>query len=252
MDTWKYEPAKDLGLTEAQRLRSVRRETGLIAAVSRHCWWTAVRSYFHFCQHVTVEGREHLPTQVPFLLVSNHCSHLDAMILACQLPPRLRHRVFPIAAGDTFFETRLASAFAAGMMNALPMWRKNAGRHAMQELRDRLLHEPAPHAAPPGCGYILFPEGTRSRTGTMAPFRAGVGMVVANTPVPVIPCHLDGTFHALPPDHRFPRRTHIRLRVAPPLCFPDTPNTREGWNAIAATLESAIRTLATSPVAATS
>lgn len=244
MDTWKYQPARDLGLTEAQRLRSIRRETGLVAALSRHCWWGLVRAYFKLGQRVTVDGSQHLPRTVPFVLVANHCSHLDAMVLACNLPARLRHHVFPIAAGDTFFETRLASAFAAGMMNALPMWRRNAGRHAMEELRDRLRNEPAPPGQPHGCGYILFPEGTRSRTGDMAPFRAGVGMVVANTPVPVIPCHLDGTFRALPPDRRVPRRAHIHLRIGPPLHFTTTPNTREGWDQIATTLEHAVRSLA--------
>jgi 1-acyl-sn-glycerol-3-phosphate acyltransferase len=244
MDSWKYEPARDLGLTEAQRLRSIRRETGLVAALSRHCWWGLVRAYFKLGQRITVEGRHHLPATVPFVLVANHCSHLDAMVLASNLPTRLRHRVFPIAAGDTFFETRLASAFAAGMMNALPMWRRNAGRHAMEELRERLRHEPSPPGQPQGCGFILFPEGTRSRTGQMQDFRAGVGMVVAGTTVPVIPCHLEGTFHALPPDRRFPRRSRIHLRVGPPLQFNDLPSTREGWDLTAQKLEAAVRTLA--------
>jgi 1-acyl-sn-glycerol-3-phosphate acyltransferase len=163
-------------------------------------------------------------------------------VLASVLPARLRHQVFPIAAGDTFFETRLASAFAAGMMNALPMWRRNAGRHAMEQLRDRLLHE---HGG--GCGYILFPEGTRSRTGEMGKFRAGVGMVVAATAVPVIPCHLEGTFCALPADRKIPRRAKIRLRIGAPLSFSDVANGREGWNGIATILEAAVRTLNNQP-----
>ena len=64
-------------------------------------------------------------------------------------------KIFPIAAGDVFFETPAWAAFAAGIMNALPMWRKKFGPHALQELRQRLVEEP--------CAYILFPEGARSR-----------------------------------------------------------------------------------------
>ena len=91
--------------------------------------------------------------------------------------------------GDTFFQTPIMRAFAAGAMNALPLWRKNAGRHAMEDLRQRLIGEP--------CGYILFPEGTRSRDGAMKRFKAGVGMLVNGTRVPVIPCHIEGTHRAL-------------------------------------------------------
>jgi 1-acyl-sn-glycerol-3-phosphate acyltransferase len=235
MEPWKYEPAHDLGLSEAERHRSLRREDGLVGVLSRTVWWGMMRAYLKVGQRVRVEGREHLPARPPFLLVANHASHLDALVLALALPLRVRNRVFPIAAGDTFFETRLASAFAAGVMNALPMWRKNAGRHAMEQLRERLVGEP--------CGYILFPEGTRSRTGEMGKFRAGVGMLIAGSGVPVVPCHLAGTFAALPPHRRVPTRAAIRLRIGQPLSFDGVANTREGWEEIARKLEGAVREL---------
>ena len=50
------------------------------------------------------------------------------------------------------------------------------------------------------CGYILFPEGTRSRDGVIKEFKCGLGMLVAGTDVPVIPCYLQGTFKALSAD----------------------------------------------------
>jgi 1-acyl-sn-glycerol-3-phosphate acyltransferase len=235
MDDWKYNPAQDLGLSEKERLRSIHREPGLLGHLTRNTWWLFLRTYFALFQKVTTTGKQNLPTKLPFILVANHASHFDALLLALALPLKLRNHVFPIAAGDTFFETPILSAFAAGAMNALPMWRKNAGRHAMEQLRSRLINEP--------CGYILFPEGTRSRTGQIAPFRAGVGMLIANANVPIIPCHLQGTFHALPANKKIPRRSHITLTFGPPLSFHQTPNTREGWNLIATTLEQSIRNL---------
>jgi 1-acyl-sn-glycerol-3-phosphate acyltransferase len=236
MESWKYDPAHDLGLSERERLRSLRRESGLVGVATRICWWWLVRGYFATGQRITIEGRENLPAAPPFMLVANHCSHLDVLVMATALPLKVRNHVFPIAAGDTFFETPLVSAFAAGMMNALPMWRKNAGRHAMEQLRTRLIGEP--------CGYILFPEGTRSRTGEMGKFRAGVGMLIAGAPAPVVPCHLEGTFLALPPDRRFPRRASIRLRIGKPLDFHEVANDRDGWDRIATELEAAVRSLA--------
>src|SRR6202012_4552083 len=116
---------------------------------------------------------ENLPTEMPFVLVANHSSHLDALVMGSMLPTKFRNAVFPIAAGVFFFETPVMTAFSAWMMNALPMWRKNAGRHAMQQLRERLVGEP--------CGYILFPEGTRTRTGEIGAFHAGIGILVAGT-----------------------------------------------------------------------
>ena len=239
MDEWKYDPAHDLGLPAAQRTKSLKRESGLIGLALRNTWWWGVRVYLAACQRVEVEGRENLPPAPPFMLVANHASHLDALVLASALPLKLRNRVFPIAAGDTFFEKTMISAFAAGMMNALPLSRKSAGRHALEELRRRLVAEP--------CGYILFPEGTRSRTGAMAPFRSGVGMLIAGVPVPVIPCHLSGTFDAMPPRRKIPRRAQIRLRIGKPLFFAQVANKREGWEEIAGRLEAEVRALADQP-----
>ena len=109
------------------------------------------------------------------------------------------------------------------MLNALPMWHKKAGSHALQQLQ-RLLEEP--------CAYILFPEGTRSRDGFMTNFKPGLGMLVAET-VPVIPCYLEGCFEALRSDQKWPHRRRISLHVGTPLVFDGVKNDREGWLHIA-------------------
>lgn len=236
MDDWKYNPAHDLGLSESQRLRSLHRESGLFSFLTRHLWWFLLRTYFTFFQKIRIKNQHHLPTSLPFILIANHASHFDALLLALALPLPLRNHTFPIAAGDTFFETPILTAFAAGCMNALPLWRKNAGRHAMEKLRARLTDEP--------CAYILFPEGTRSRTGVIAPFRAGIGMLIATTNVPIIPCHIAGAHRALPPNTKIPRRTRITLTFGPPLSFPATQNNHECWSLIASTLEQSVRALA--------
>ena len=236
MDEWKYKPAKDLGLREAERLRSVKRETGLAGFVGRNLWWWWVRGVLRLTERIEIVGRENFPQAAPLIVVSNHSSHLDALVLATALPIGLRNSVFPLAAGDTFFHTPAVAAFAAGMMNALPMWRKNCGHHALADLRERLVAEP--------CGYILFPEGTRSRDGELAAFRPGIGMIVAGTSVPVVPCHLHGTFQSLPPGAKIPRKGHIRLRVGKPITFETVPDAKEGWKTIAAALSEAVKSLA--------
>jgi 1-acyl-sn-glycerol-3-phosphate acyltransferase len=167
--------------------------------------------------------------------VANHASHLDAIILGAILPLRFIGAVFPIAAGDTFFTKRASSVFATAFMNALPIWRKNCGAHSLEDLRARLLKG--------ACVYILFPEGTRTRTGEMAPFKPGVGRLVAGTNITIVPCYLEGSFAALPASRTVPRWKKISVRVGKPLSFAEATNDRAGWQSIATETENAVRKL---------
>jgi 1-acyl-sn-glycerol-3-phosphate acyltransferase len=235
MDPWSYKPASDLNLSPVERARSLKREPGLVSNVGHLFCHGVSRLYFRLYHRFAIEGSDNLPQEPPFILVGNHASHLDALALAASLPRRLCSRVFPVAAGDVFFETPVTSILSSFILNALPMWRKKCGPHALAELRARLVSEP--------CGYILFPEGSRSRDGRMQPFRVGLGMLTAGTSVPVVPCFLQGTFTAFPPGTRLPRPRRVRLRVGEPLYFDATPNSREGWQQVVAMAEVAVRRL---------
>jgi len=235
MDPWNLQPARDTGLSPSERFRSVRRESGLLESFAHHACFSLIRSYFAIAHRLTVVGREKLPTHGPFVLAANHCSHLDALTLGAALTPRHRERAFPIAAGDVFFQTRVTSTFSAIMLNALPMWRKNCGPHALADLRRKLQDEKSI--------FIIFPEGGRSRNGSMMPFKHGLGMLVAETDVPVVPCGLIGTFEALPANRNLPRPVAIKLIIGDALQFGSTANDRAGWSQIAASVESRVRGL---------
>jgi 1-acyl-sn-glycerol-3-phosphate acyltransferase len=235
MDPWRLQPARDTGLTPAERFRSVRRESGLLESLVHHFCFSLLRIYFAIAHRLTIVDREKLPAHGPFVLAANHCSHLDALALGAALKPRHRERAFPIAAGDVFFQSNVSSTFSAIMLNALPMWRKNCGPHALADLRRKLRQERSI--------FIIFPEGGRSRDGSMKPFKHGLGMLVAGTNVPVVPCGLVGAFEALPPNRRFPRPAAIKLVIGDALEFSLTPNDRSGWAQIAARVESSVRTL---------
>src|SRR5438094_697896 len=235
MEPWNLQPAHDTGLTPSERFRSVRRESGLLESLVHQACFSLLRSYFAIAHRLTIVGREKLPMHGPFVLAANHCSHLDALALGASLVPRHRERAFPIAAGDVFFQTKVTSTFSAIMLNALPMWRKNCGPHALADLRQKLQEEKAI--------FIIFPEGGRSRTGAMMPFKHGLGMLVAETNVPVVPCGLVGTFEALPPERNIPRPVAIKLTIGDPVQFVSTSNDRTGWSQIAGNLESRVRDL---------
>src|SRR2546423_946812 len=235
MEPWKLEPARDTGLTPGERFRSVRRESGLLEGLAHQACFLLLRTYFAIAHRLTIEGRDKLPAHGPFVVAANHSSHLDALALGAALTPRHRERAFPIAAGDVFFQSGVTSTFSAIMLNALPMWRKNCGPHALADLRRKLQEEKAI--------FIIFPEGGRSRTGAMLHFKHGVGMLVAETNVPVVPCALIGTFDALPAERNFPRPGAIKLAIGNPLQFGSIANDRSGWSQIAKSVESNVRDL---------
>ena len=235
MKKWELKPARDLGLTLGERARSLDRESGLMELAANRAWFLLIRSYLAVWHRLKVVGRENLPEEPPFILVANHSSHLDSLSLAAALPQRLRDRTFPIAAGDHFFETPVVAAFAAFVLNALPLWRNNSGPHEMAALRNRLIGDP--------CSFILFPEGTRSRDGKMTRFRRGVGMLVSGTPVPVVPCYLKGAFESFPPQNRWPRSGKLILRIGEPMTFPTIADDTEGWTEVAGKLEGRVRAL---------
>jgi 1-acyl-sn-glycerol-3-phosphate acyltransferase len=234
MTGWQLRPARDHGLTLQQRLRSSGREPGLGGHLLGFCWRRLVRVYLRVVHRLTVTGREHLPSP-PFVLVANHSSHLDALTLASALPHRLARRAYALAAGDTFFTSLPGAAFAAYAINALPVWRKETTEADIGLWRARLLED--------GAILILFPEGTRSRTGAMARFRPGIGTLVAGHPIAVVPCFLAGAHAAWPPGRRLPWPGGLHLVVGPALRFDDAPTDRDGTIAVARACEDAVRAL---------
>ena len=167
MTDWQLRPARDHGLSLPDRLRSHNREPGLLSAATHGTWGLAVRAYLSVFHRLVVEGRENLPAKPPYVMVGNHCSHLDALTLGAALPRAAASRAYSLAAGDVFFGTLATSGFAALAINALPVWRKATSAADLALLRERLAGD--------GLVFILFPEGTRSRTGEMGRFRPGIG-----------------------------------------------------------------------------
>ena len=235
MNRWEFQPARDLDLRGIERHRSLVREHGLASSIVRLLWWCALRIALPIWHRLRVTGLEYLPANPPFILVANHTSHLDTPILASILPARWRDQVFPIAASDTFFEKRSTAAFADWILNALAIRRHSARTHDLAEMRDKVTTG--------GAVLIIFPEGTRSRTGEMQAFQSGIGRLVAQTNVPVVPCRLTGCFRAFPPGRRFIKPTRITVRIGPPLHFESCPDNRAGWDTIAGQLRDAIEKL---------
>lgn len=146
----------------------------------------------------------------PFLLAANHSSHLDALTVLKALPPGIRRRTVVAAAADYFFEKRLRAATVGLFLNAFPFSRTTAIRPTLEHCGD-LMDD--------GWSILLFPEGTRSITGQLQPFKSGIGLLGVELMAPVVPVKISGTFEALPKGRTIPRRTAVSVTFGQPLRF---------------------------------
>lgn len=153
----------------------------------------------------TVEGADNVEgLSGPFVLVANHCSHLDTGVLISQLPYRLTKKLAVGAAADYFYSRWWLKATTSLFFNTYPVHRAgSAGRG--KGMSQRLLGS--------GLPVMLFPEGTRSRDGVMRPFKPGAAVLSTTVGVPCVPVALLGTHAAMPVGRSWPVPGRPRVRV---------------------------------------
>jgi 1-acyl-sn-glycerol-3-phosphate acyltransferase len=233
---WKYESAEDLDQAMVERLRRFPREPDMLVYGLRSLAALTMRGWLRLYHRLEVHGRELLPPERSCVLVANHGSHLDTLCLLAALPMSRRHRAFPAAAADYFFQSVPRIWIAAVVVNALPFSRQVHVRQSLN-LCQRLL-------ANPGNVLIIFPEGTRSTTGEIGRFKPGIGALLAGEDIPVLPCHLSGVTRAWPKGKLLPRPAKVSLRIGPPKNYSTLTPGRDTAGMIAAELEQAVRDLA--------
>ncbi|OHD89455.1 lysophospholipid acyltransferase family protein [Sulfuricurvum sp. RIFCSPLOWO2_12_FULL_43_24] len=141
---------------------------------------------------VHVRGRENLSPDKPSILVANHNSHLDTLVLMSLFPLHKIHRIRPVAAADYFMKNRLIAWFSTQFIGIIPLSRKveRSHTHPLESVRQAL---------EAGDSIILFPEGSRGEAEQMSKFKSGVAHLAKMTPtVPVIPIYLGGAGKVLP------------------------------------------------------
>jgi 1-acyl-sn-glycerol-3-phosphate acyltransferase len=173
--------------------------------------WLVTKPVLLLVIGLTVHNRQLLPRHGPAIIVANHNSHADTLVLTSLFPSRGLRRVRPVAAADYFLRNRFLAWLARDCVGILPI-----DRQALKQGRDPLVDCVA--ALDRGEILILFPEGTRGEPEKPQPFRKGVYHLAQRRPdVPIIPVFLRRIGVVLPKGARVPVPLFCDAIIGPPL-----------------------------------
>ena len=174
--------------------------------VNRLVYWTVravLQPFFLLYFRMSRIGREHLPARGPLIFAANHRSFLDPLAIGMLA----RRPVYYMAKKEIF--TSRWRAWLLGAVGAFPVDRGASDEEAMATARAILDR---------GDCVVVFPEGTRTRPGTLGHPRRGVGRLALESGVPVVPVALIGTEDVRRGWRLRPHK--VRLRCGRPLTFP--------------------------------
>ena len=154
-----------------------------------------------------VIGQENIPATGPFILASNHASHLDPPIVGGHVP-----REIAAFARKTLWKPGIPAWWRTAV-GCIPVDRDGGSDVAAMKRVMQVLKNGKP--------LILFPEGTRSPDGEPRQPKAGVGLIACRTSVPVVPARIFGSFEALGKGSPLRLGTPVSVVYGRPLLPPD-------------------------------
>ena len=149
-----------------------------------------------------VEGRENWPATGGGLVCANHQSYFDPPLVGLTCPRRMN-----FLARDSLFRVPVLGQLIA-FFDAIPIDREGGGLAGLKETLRRLKAQEL---------VLIFPEGTRSRDGEVAPLKPGFIAVARRSRAPLVPVALDGAFQAWPRTAWFPRLMQLAVVIGPPI-----------------------------------
>jgi long-chain acyl-CoA synthetase len=171
-------------------------------------------------------GRENLRGVAgPVLVISNHVGDVDVGFIQTALPFRLRHKLATAAGGEALEALRTPPEvrnwfmrifdrvewfLGVSLLNLFPLPREAGFRESFAF---------AGESADRGYSVLVFPEGHHTTDGNLRPFRSGIGLLVNNLKIPVVPMRIDGLFELKRAGKKTARPYQITVRIGTPVHF---------------------------------
>ncbi len=199
------------------------------------------RLFYRLYLRLEVRGQENIPDRGPLIIAANHTSHLDTGAVICALGEKAE-TLYPVGAKDYFFNHRFKGFLFQTLVHVVPFDRHGnfiEGFRICKQVLDQ------------GKFLLVYPEGTRSLDGQIAPFRPGVGYIAVETRAPILPCLIEGTYESMPKGRIFPKPGHIRVTFGQPIqvevLLSQHPNLKghQLYRTIAETVQQAVQALKT-------
>lgn len=144
-----------------------------------------------------VEGRENLPLKVNFIVVANHASFLDPIVIGAAIP----YRIYWMAARFLYNLSWLK--WFLSKTSTYPVGGASTLRFINLLEKNKIIG--------------LFPEGTCTLDGNLGEFHRGAALLAIKTGRPIMPCAILGTFKALPKKAKFPKFVPLKVKIGKPI-----------------------------------
>jgi long-chain acyl-CoA synthetase len=176
-----------------------------LARVGKRGLAKAQRLFYTRALQTKVRGEAYIPQHTNFIVVANHSSHLDMGALKVALGDA-GHELASLAAADYFFKNKWRRAYFKNLTNLVPMERSGSIRKSLG-IAESVLRK--------GKSLVLFPEGTRSRTGEMADFLPSLGYLALHADVGILPAYIEGAHDAMPVGATIPKKRDLGVYFGP-------------------------------------
>lgn len=189
-------------ITAALVVRAVTRDVRVPLAMARRCWAPGMLRVGGI--RVEIEGVESVDFSRPHFFAANHQSLVDALVLFYAVPVPL---IFILK--EELRRVPFLGAYAEAM--GMVFIRRGERRRSLENL------ELCRRRLDGGVSIAMFPEGTRSRDGRVAPFKTATFLPPIDTGVPIVPVALEGPGRLLPPGTFKVRPGTIRVSFGRPV-----------------------------------
>ena len=165
-----------------------------------------------------IKGRENIPNR-NFILASNHQSYLDIVLSGYVCVPRRFTYVGQVDRENKGFKFVRTMLYAYAEVIPVNRESEESKKQAFQKSVESLKS---------GYSLVIYPEGTRTRTGEIQQGKWGVAKLFLQTGVPIVPMGIKGAFELFPPGEKPKIRRNVELRIGEPLLFSEYRDAAKG------------------------